>query len=915
MQATAFRTQQVALIARVTPYAMAGHIVNTTVLAVALVGSVPREQLVIWCAYSYAIALFLLYRRLKGRGRSPANVQRAAKRAAIYALFLALSWSSLAVLHLGTLSYSDEIVLVALTIGMAASGTVLLSALPLAALIYMSGILIPCALKFFILNQKSYSLLGVLTLSCWAFLAALIAKIRKGIQERERAEQALAERNLQLALAGKAALVGSYAYDSRTDQVQISPGYAAIHGLPDGTTEISRDQWLAFVHPDDLERLQVFRKGALRERPGEYKVDYRIVRNSREVRWIETRGLILYGADGRPDRLIGVKIDVTDRKLTEAALQASEAKFSNILAIAGDAIISMDADYRITLFNEAAERVFGYSQTEVFGQPIDLLIPTRFHLPHQQYLGRIAFGPGLLRRMNERNEVTGRRKNGEEFPSEASISVRDVDGQRFFTAVLRDVTDRKLAEHALAERNLQLALAGKAGQVGTFAYDVETERMQISEGYAAIYGLPEGTTEIPRSDWQARVHPEDLERLEDLRRRAFVEGLREYAIDYRVVRPDRGERWIDSRSFISYTDKGQPQRVVGVNIDVTQRKIIEHNLAERQAQLELANTIAQVGSYTYNYSTGSLCHGPGSASIYGLRETAEETTADEWRKCVHPEDLARLVVESRQALARQQRELVCVFRILRHGEVRWIETRNRFYYDETGRATQAVGASIDVTERKRVEETQNILNAELDHRVKNALATVSAVVSHTQQGSRSVAEFAAALEGRIRSMATTHELLSARRWAGISLAEIVERELLPYATRNNTAIGGPEVILPAEVGQAMAMVLHELATNAAKYGALSTKKGRVSVRWDRPRNGHLETHLLLEWRESGGPPVVAPGNTSYGTSTVRDLIPYEFGGIVDLAFEPDGVRCRLEIPGVWLSNSAEPPSEPAAANL
>jgi two-component sensor histidine kinase len=188
----------------------------------------------------------------------------------------------------------------------------------------------------------------------------------------------------------------------------------------------------------------------------------------------------------------------------------------------------------------------------------------------------------------------------------------------------------------------------------------------------------------------------------------------------------------------------------------------------------------------------------------------------------------------------------------------------------------------DITERKRAEERQRALVAELDHRVKNTLATVSAVVSHTVQGSRSVVNFATALDGRIRSMATTHELLSFGRWQGVSLAELIRRELAPYAVRNNTEIGGPHVVLKPEAGQAMAMVLHELATNAAKYGALSNKNGRVSIRWDQRSNGHTRSNLVLEWKEIGGPPVVETGKPSYGTSTIRDLIPYEFGEVVRL---------------------------------
>ena len=201
-----------------------------------------------------------------------------------------------------------------------------------------------------------------------------------------------------------------------------------------------------------------------------------------------------------------------------------------------------------------------------------------------------------------------------------------------------------------------------------------------------------------------------------------------------------------------------------------------------------------------------------------------------------------------------------------------------------------------------MEEHQRTLLAELDHRVKNALATVSAVVSHTRQGSRSVADFVAALDGRIRSMATTHELLSSRRWHGVSLTELVRRELAPYATRNNTEIGGPEVTLSAKAGQVVSMVLHELATNAAKHGALSVHDGRVSVRWHSASNGSADARIDIEWQETGGPAVQAPDTSGYGMEVIRDLIPYELGGRVDLTFPADGLCCRLEIPAEWLSD-------------
>ena len=260
-----------------------------------------------------------------------------------------------------------------------------------------------------------------------------------------------------------------------------------------------------------------------------------------------------------------------------------------------------------------------------------------------------------------------------------------------------------------------------------------------------------------------------------------------------------------------------------------------------------------------------------------------------------------------QAFAAGQREYGLEYRItLPDRGVRWIETRSFISYDGEGRPHRVVGVNIDITERKRAEEARKILNAELDHRVKNALATVAAVISQTREGNRSVADFAAALEARIRSMAVTHELLSSRRWQDLSLIELIRCELAPYAASKNTEFSGPKVFLKPELGRALAMVLHELATNAAKYGALSTKTGRVLIRWDRRLNGRPLPNLVLEWQEVGGPRVDAPGKSSYGTSTIHDLIPYEFGGTVDLVFAPEGVRCRLELPPDWLTNAGEP---------
>jgi two-component sensor histidine kinase len=161
-------------------------------------------------------------------------------------------------------------------------------------------------------------------------------------------------------------------------------------------------------------------------------------------------------------------------------------------------------------------------------------------------------------------------------------------------------------------------------------------------------------------------------------------------------------------------------------------------------------------------------------------------------------------------------------------------------------------------------------------------------------------EFTDALKRRIQSMANTHALLSRTRWQGASLAELVDGELAPWATDRSLTLEGPQVFLAAEATQATAMVLHELATNAAKYGALCAEAGHVSVRWHCASNSRASTALFLEWQETGGPSVVVPTRSGYGTSVICDLIPYELGGAVDLTFAPTGVGCRIVVPAKWI---------------
>src|SRR5262249_32938182 len=285
--------------------------------------------------------------------------------------------------------------------------------------------------------------------------------------------------------------------------------------------------------------------------------------------------------------------------------RSREAKLAGILGIAGDAIVSTDAGYRITLFNKAAEKLYGYSQAEALGRHIDLLVPTRFHSAHRQHIER--FAADTARRIDERQEVVGIRKNGEEFAAEAAISKLDVDGERYYTVVLLDVTERKQVALALAERNTQLELASRAARVGSFSVDFSKAVVKLTPGCATIYGLPEGTLEMSREDARRYVHPADVAQLESQRDLAILREQREFIAQFRIIRADDGEvRWIETRSLLFYDRAGKPVHLIGVSIDFTERKLAELALVERNLQLALAGRALLVGSYAYDVNSDKL---------------------------------------------------------------------------------------------------------------------------------------------------------------------------------------------------------------------------------------------------------------------------------------------------------------------
>jgi PAS domain S-box-containing protein len=326
-----------------------------------------------------------------------------------------------------------------------------------------------------------------------------------------------------------------------------------------------------------------------------------------------------------------------------------------------------------------------------------------------------------------------------------------------------------------------------------------------------------------------------------------------------------------------------------------ERRQHEAALFEGQARLQEALAAGGVMAFEWNARTNGSNRSDNAAQILGLVPD-KSFSAAEFLERVHPDDRPDFKARI-HAVSPEKPSYRKTFRFrCPDGREIWLEESSIAEFDPTGRLVGLKGLTVEITERKQSDERQGLLIAELDHRVKNLLARVAVISSYTRLGSSSVDEFVQVLDRRIHSMAAAHSLLSQNRWNGVNLADLVDSQLAPYATAANMTIAGPDVTLGPTVTQAVAMALHELVTNAVKYGALSSPNGHVSVKWNRQPADGASTRVKIEWRENGGPPVVTPAKSGYGMSLIREMIPHELGGAVDLAFVTEGVCCEIDVP-------------------
>jgi len=611
-------------------------------------------------------------------------------------------------------------------------------------------------------------------------------------------------------------------------------------------------------------------------------------------------------------------------------------QIAEILDRFGDGFVVLDSEYRVAYINRAAEMHYGLDRRTAIGRFAWDQLAFGEDSQMRQFVERAMASRAELD-VEARSEIRG----GHWFHLKAfplavglGISFRDITERRARTA----------RESEYAER-LELALATSG--FGDWRWDMATDIAELSPRAAEMAGVPPGPV-MTWTEMLEQVHPDDREPAIAAVTRAMQTG-QPYEIEYRITRPADGqERWLRVRSAVRTDEQGQPMGLLGVLTDITEAKAAEARIRGDRARLaelerrrayllEIADALRLIDDPDDILGTASRMMGerlnvgrmgyaevgdddrvhvrgdwtvPDLESLAGRSFVLDEFGPDLSGYLRRGIDLTvddvrldpRTGPNASAYEALEVRGLVVVS-LVRDGRLDALfyahDSKPRTWSrDDVALMEDVAARTWSALARARVErqaaERQRLLINELNHRVKNTLATIQSLVHQTLRDGVVTRDARERLTERLLALSAAHNVLTRENWKSADLGEIAMEALRPYDDPPGSRIvaSGPTARLAPNVALALSMALHELATNAVKYGALSTAEGRVQVSWSREARGQA---MVLDWRECGGPPVVAPTTSGFGARLLAGLAG-ELGAPAKVIYDLAGVMCRLRIP-------------------
>jgi PAS domain S-box-containing protein len=463
---------------------------------------------------------------------------------------------------------------------------------------------------------------------------------------------------------------------------------------------------------------------------------------------------------------------------------------------------------------------------------------------------------------------------------------------------LRDVAERvwasvesARAQQARRQSEDRLRLALVAGGFTDWYWDAATDRIRFSPLAAEKLGIPPDFQ--PSSGDIAALVPENA-RAEVLAagERALKTG-EPYRIEYPMRQPDGSLGWIVTFGQPVIARDGAVTGVIGISQEITERKAAEDALSDKEESLRLATEGAGMATWDLDLAT-MTGHWSGTRfALFGLpRPPGDSAGIEEWLERIHPDDVGGVRAALERCFAKGD-PFHAEYRIRRAdtGEERWLESHGNRIAPDSGKGWRAVGISFDITQRKQWERRQRLLVNELNHRVKNTLAIIQSIAHQSFRAGGDLNAARAAFESRLSALSAAHNLLTEANWESASLRQVVTDALAAAPEPGRISIAGPDLALSPKTAVSLAMALHELATNALKYGALSNDAGTVTIGWSID-----EGRLRLEWREAGGPPVKRPPRRGFGSRMIERGLAAGLAGTVTIDYAPAGLIGTVDAP-------------------
>ncbi|WP_062218731.1 PAS domain-containing protein [Aureimonas sp. D3] len=731
-------------------------------------------------------------------------------------------------------------------------------------------------------------------------------------------------------------LIGSWAQavwetDAAGVVVADSPSWRAYTGQ-------SLDEWLGYgwldaIHPHDRAYAERQWRAAMDAR-GLVDAEFRLRSPDGGWRWTNVRAAPVLDAKGRIAKWAGMNINIDARKRADAVLRAGEERHRTDLEQriqeataelkAGRDLLQGTLDASTDMI-----QVFEAMRDEA-GEIIDFRWVLNNHTSESRY-GEVR-GESLLTRnpgvvvegiFDAFKRVT---QTGRPEQAERHYVHEQFDGW-FYQSVVKlgdgvatttkEISDWKTAQAELLRLKEEAAatrLQASEERFRSFAenstdplwiVDARTRRLvYLSPAFERIWGERREIVLDDLSRWVASIHPED-------RKRALAALPGALAGDhiqivYRIRRFDDGRiRWIQDRGFPIRSPAGEITHVGGISQDVTEHREMAEQLRQNQRRLwTVIEGIPQLvwrslDSGQWTWASPQWCDVTG--------QTLAQSQGYGWLDALHPEDRSRALAGWERADGSSHLDMETRLFHAGEGRYRWFQTRALPVRDEAGQIVEWLGTSTAIDDMRQLRERQQVLMAELQHRARNLIGVVRAIADRTADGSNGLPDFLARFRSRLAALARINSLLS-RLDSGervtfdiLLRTELEARGFAEDGLSDHILLAGPEgVCLRSASVQTFALAIHELTTNAVKYGALSGGAGRLNVTWRVHRSQAAPDRLHVEWSETGVADMPEDGaeaqGSGYGRTLIEKALPYQLGAITTYELRPDGVRCTIDLP-------------------